>query len=500
MSFENIVGKGLSNRVNCFFDNGTAPLFLKDPYTTPDSELPIVQAYSGLSRNQRRKYKNWAFDPSLTRQRMAAAQKMLSEKLNQSELKDTTSLMENIMESLKGEYIPKSQTHFEIPGSAIALVREETADPLPVENLPKIDTEKWADVADEECEDNEEEENLLQVENDLKEQVIDEAAKQISQIETASRNLKQEWVPKGRKVGNRKVSLSPPGSKKGNYNSKKRNMSYSPQHKSPSSVGEYLDIGEVECAVKSSFYEHNVNLTREFKDDLIRLFNDFGFLTQEMITMYLAGIKKERQVSLSVKQENIITQLANTAAAFGKHLDSFQKNLVVQNEMTSHMISAGSLVGKGNIAPPLRQTAPVQIARSSVINPPPVREAPKKQVHALEHRTSQYQTATTSPAQAAKGIVISEPTEQSQKRREDETVQGKGKEKMKEYRSRDIIDVALAALSHISFPIESMPDDTTTKLITMMGIDYWFLVEKADSSEEKGKLCNDITELAISLL
>ncbi|DBA36828.1 TPA_asm: P [Zanthoxylum betacytorhabdovirus 1] len=423
-----ILGRGKKLTLNSFFSNNTVELFRRNHRTLSDEELPLVTNFSGLSRNQRKKYKNWAFDPNLTRLRMDAAQKLLMEQMDNIELADKTSMMSEILESLAASQIPESQTHFKIPDLPVKSGSLTNDAAIPADNVEdksskggeeiskslnsrsdiksgskmgggtKVgkDDFSWAELADEDSDEaivenlalyDAEKDNLDERTSVLVEKSVKESSGQ-SKNTGMEEYIKEKYSTQKPSKGHR-VGASRGPTNKWSNKLKAKSLSPRPSVNRPSPVFE--DHRVAKQVIQEMFHEFNINLLREFSDDLMFQFNMHGYLSEDMIFMYIRGILKERQVSMTKRQESISNKMAETSAALGKQLEQLKSNIAIVQQMGDLAIEKkvgkrsevvnerGRSVGKSfhsiNKSETSQPTS--EIRYSKVMSPVPAFEAPK---------------------------------------------------------------------------------------------------------------------------
>ncbi|DBA36834.1 TPA_asm: P [Zanthoxylum betacytorhabdovirus 2] len=572
-----IFGKGKRLTPNSFFSNNTIELFKSDPKTLTDSELPVVTNFSGLTKTQRRKFKNWAFDPNWTRIRMEAAQKMLFEKMNDVELADKTSLMNEIMESLSTTTIPASQTHFQIPalpkranvGGSIdekfmsQVTREK-------EDVTRMGSESqnsstgvgkddfsWAELADDDADD-----ALIEDLSKFDDINLKDDQDLVPEQETREREEKVDLGDSQRKEKNlssekkKWFNLSPKGSFKnrgsysgniGGHRYKPKSKSLSPSHPSHKVSPIYEDHREARRVIGDMFHAMNVNLSREFLDDLMYHFNMHGYLSEDMIFMYIQGIQKERQTSLFKRQENLVTKLMETAAAYGKHLENLKSNIAVVQQMgdlaivkKSDSYKAKESRGRSKSRTRAQLTCNTEeegfkSGFSEVINPVPVFVAP---VATSSSKTRQWRPVTK-PQMEKKDSESSdggrsldkgkEPYDPKKDESKKTTVPNKlmkdsmkasgaffEKSKMSEekvsssiltkneeeliFHGMDDAQLIVKAMMHIAAPPELKDPDLMIKLMDLLGRDIWVEILMTKDSRKKRDFITELAEISIDLM
>ncbi|QID92306.1 phosphoprotein [Yerba mate virus A] len=358
------------------FQNNTTPLFLLDPKNLADKELPVVREHSGLSRNQRRKYKLWAYDPRLTRIRMEAAQSILKNKLVESDIADKTSILDSIMEDMKGP-VPSSQTHFKVDlpydyekqqkDAAAAL--EKLTQKL---NKGGDEDEKDAKKKDKNIEQYREFKELEGIKksvaaDDLKEwgleeddtEDVDEVFNEIMSEPSYKSELIVPYPTRGRSEEGRSRGRADRG-KYSQYQNIQREPRGSYQQYVPKSTkskamkddhsDEFNKLGKEDMLkiAREKFDRANIGFTMDHSDHLLYMQNQYGFMIKPMIETYVQGIAKERQISITRKQENMIEQLSNVMLGMGKQLDSLKSVVQIQGELTSTLYGSVQLFNESN--------------------------------------------------------------------------------------------------------------------------------------------------------
>nr|WPW57298.1 putative P protein [Styphnolobium-associated cytorhabdovirus] len=458
---KDLIGKGLRNNPNAFFANGTAPLFAIDPDRTPDEKLPVVQAYSGLSRNKRKKNKNWASDPEITRQRMANAQAQLTNRLAEGELKDKISYIDAIFDSLAKDGIPESQSHFTVPASVVTqnAMKSSGTEPLTVKQGTAQDVtvaQKWADVVDSD----EEVDEVIHVEPTPEEKALDQA---IEQVTERFNKVVKGVSKKGRSVEDVKRSkvLSSVWRKRSPAGFGRRHVSHSPRaSRSPPAPEEISDFNSARKMISYMFNNENIGLSRHFEDDLIRLFNERGYLTEDLIYMYICGIRKERQNSLTNRQEALVSQLSTTAASYGKQLEILKTQIKILSGSDSYPVQKSQ---EFNERRPNIPAAGASLTK--VINPPPIYVAPKKK--------TEYQPKLT-------GVVIKEPEMQKVSTPEPVVGTGKGLSDESSGQGKQTVDTIedvtevekmenlMKAITNVGFPLQVLSTKQLSNLLDLV--------------------------------
>ncbi|DBA36840.1 TPA_asm: P [Zanthoxylum betacytorhabdovirus 3] len=571
-----IFGEGKKLNPNSFFSNNTIELFRRDPKELSDSELPIVTNFSGLSKNQRRKFKNWAFDPKWTRIRMEAAQKMLYEKMNSLELADKTSLMNEIMESLSSSEIPASQTHFKIPPLPNKETMGQSIDSkFSEENLKKDDRAgskhylessgstigkddfSWAELAEEESDEAIIEDLTKFDDIELDDNKLEGSIMHGKEDDLTSGTKNPSEQPTNLSIENKKrLSSSPRGSFKSRSGKfifpaaqkyKPKSKSLSPSHPSHRTTAMYEDHREARRVMGEMFHEFNVNLTREFVDDLMYHFNMHGYITEDMIFMYIKGIQKERQISLFKRQETLVSKLMETAAAYGKHLENLKSNINVVQQMGDLAIlkksgglkksdDRGRSVSRGRYVQTSSSSKPIE--SSGVINPVPVFTAPSLSTKKKDER--QWK-----PVERKESKETSEGGESEQQEREDK---GKGlydpskdqklqkvsssqdklmKDSIKSATKTERVDkkdgksitqdrdisneeiifhgmddaqLIVKAMMHISAPPELKDPELMIKLMDLLGRDIWVEILLTKEPRRKRDFVTELAEISMDLI
>ncbi|DBA36769.1 TPA_asm: P [Phellodendron betacytorhabdovirus 1] len=537
MHLREIVGKGKKTKLNSFFNNNTAALFLKDPNNLTDDQLPIVKGYSGLSRNQRRKYKNWAFDPKLIRQRMEAARVQLSEKLADSELQDKRSMLEGIIESLSGDPIPVAQTHFKIPSEFEARVEAEMKamkSPVPTSRVIKeegpVSTKaKWGDIAEEY-----EKQQIEDLEKEQAEKIKEDSKKELKKAESFNTNSSNESVNSENtdKSGNsssynrnviknfrRQQGHVPRGGFRVQY---KNRSSHSPRgHKTTGRLYDQ-DFESIRNMIIEMFIRFNINLNREMEDDLIYMYNTKEYMTPDMVEMYIRGVIKERQCSMVQRQEIMIDKLAHTAASFGRTLEGMKSQVGVMDQMNQYNMSTR------------RESTPIQMQSqqrfnpfhhppqrtSGIINPAPIHLAPRKgqaeqyKQQREQERIRQQPPLLTKVEKEYKKVIAPKVEEKSSqipksieiKPLSEEKVEHKKIEDKPEsskvsvnYDDVDLAELIMAALTNVCAPRSLKNAEMMIELNEILGRETWIAMVKEDNLAAKIKYVEFLAEMAADI-
>ncbi|DBA36719.1 TPA_asm: P [Morus betacytorhabdovirus 1] len=612
----NAIGKPKKQDLSKLFLNNTAPLFLtKDPHKIPDDQLPIVPHYSGLSRNKRKKNKNWATDPDLTRKRMASAQEVLAKELKNLDILDRTSYLDSMIEDLPNCQFDKSQTEFVIPKPGDpdhyatdkaemvgkALTMKALSDYASKLNL-KTDHEheEEYEVDDEEGEkemDDAFEENQTACEKKLTEaeytKAISDVAHDLSDAPSSVRSAPidnrsedrgrtsilnkfpgQKGMKSWRPRAHREISRGREEHRefRPNTSSRKKHwkMEGSQDVKPERRVNdtyhgrEERDFDEFKRSCSAIFDDNNVNIHGEHEDNMVFLYHKYeGKIDDPMIEMYIAGIKKERQTSLSKRHENIVHQLASTATALGKQLEIMKENNKVQQYLNETMLrsrgdsesdagSASSQVVEHHVS---KFTVP-KIESDRVYHPLPLVSAPKSQPKSAAEKVEKsplkqsFPTEKQTPsketqikdkgkdkegpvktkaeiraeaAQAAlsgakKPLVIEEPSEYQiamPPRRSAEYIiqessareQGLAvaRENIKVHRTKDELkelsddEIILLALNHISAPQSMMVPEYLEVFGYLMERYQWIDLIRSEDPKEKASSLDTLTNIIIGM-
>nr|WRO64936.1 phosphoprotein [Cytorhabdovirus sp. 'lycii'] len=507
-----IVGKGLKNKPNSFFNNNSLPLFVFDPQTTPSDKLPIVKAYSGLSRNQRRKNKNWAFDPNLTRIRMENAQAMFAAKLAEGELIEKESYLNYVFDSLQKDEVPSSQTDWEIPRNLPIkkFSSPATADAKTGTSSCENPTKRWADSLEEDLVD----EALIEakrVDEEQFDKALESAAKEV--VEEAMKPNEHTFRPPGFRSAKPKKAMSLPASKRGlkpSYG--RRHVSHSPTSaRSSRSSEECMDYGEVISMITHMFNAENVGLNRVFEDDLVRIYNEKGHLSEEAVYYYICGIKKERRNSLTNRQEALVTQMANTTAAFGKQLEIMKRQNEAFAGKMDRMREPTEVIKRREIDLKHLSSAPTQ-SLSRTINPVPITRAPPAKETAYRPKE--------------KGISINEPVVSTQPKEisnvNKETTGDRPKQDAKDkdpvvpdplshrqqlMDEQDINNVTeiekmenlMSALQNVSFPFESMSSKQLLQLMEVIENKSLVKMMLTDNDADRMGYMGMLTDIVVAM-
>ncbi|DBA36653.1 TPA_asm: P [Gleditsia betacytorhabdovirus 1] len=310
-----------SDKKSSVFYHGVPELLLVEaPDRLKDEDLPVVRTHSFLSAGQRKRRNrrgiDWAKDPNLTRYRMASARAAFEKEILGGELLDKTSHLEQIVEDLGRQEIPKSQTHFEIPQD----FKMKTAPAVPLSGHVEWGLESDNDEEDDEKIFNEEIEKAKS-ESDLPIQ---------DPVDLA---IERNKSPRYGKGDSKTRSTSVGAEAGGRYNLRGKKMFQTAK--------DYYDIlpkAEVMKYAKYAFASRDVKMQFEFSDQLMFLDNKMHGLSKSMIDMFLEGIIKERQISLSRTQEAITDNLSKSIAALAKQVDALKMSNETQVQICNTMI------------------------------------------------------------------------------------------------------------------------------------------------------------------
>ncbi|DBA36782.1 TPA_asm: P [Pueraria betacytorhabdovirus 1] len=302
MNSESVSGANFLFRIP---GNSKLPLgaiaLLQDHTKLANSQLPIVTEFSCLSRHQRKKYPNWATDPHLTRARMEAARELVKKGgLEGVTISNQSSLLEGLRDDIDNSEIPDSQAFFDVEKAKDSLKYLPMHNADDVENLYE-DEEQRAIVESIGSEEGSEKIEYLGKSDNKKQTKIDS-------------NKTKEWRVKGSKKPTFRLS-----------NTKREAMTSESSETNADSVD--FNIAEFKEMVTSKFQNSNVNPKKEFMDELVYFYNTKKHVSQDMVDMYISGIKKERQISSLHQTEGITENLLKLSSALQKQLDTLKQQV-----------------------------------------------------------------------------------------------------------------------------------------------------------------------------